>query len=92
MEFEAGDRVLLSTRNLNLKGPAKGSKKLLPKWVGPFQVTKWVNKVAYRLALPGSMSRIHDIFHVSLLKEYRNDGRVQPPPLEIEGKTSKWSG
>ncbi len=25
--------------------------------------------------------RIHPVFHVSLLQPYREDGRVQPPPL-----------
>ena len=28
--------------------------------------------------------RIHRVFHVSLLKPYRSDGRVQPPPLPVE--------
>lgn len=30
------------------------------------------------------MSRLHDVFHVSLLEPYRSDGRVQPPPPPVE--------
>jgi hypothetical protein len=33
------------------------------------------------------MSRIHDVFHISLLKPYHSDGTVQPPPpIEIDGE------
>ena len=34
--FSVGDQVLLSTKNMNLKH-AERSRKLLPRWVGPFQ-------------------------------------------------------
>ena len=42
-------------------------------------IEKIVSPVAFKLRLPKSM-RIHDVFHVSLLKPYRSDGNVQPPP------------
>jgi hypothetical protein len=85
LSFQVGDKVLLSSSNLKLKGPA--CRKLWPKWLGPFTVTKCVGKVAYELALPPSM-KVHKTFHVSLLKPYRDDGRVQPPPppVEVEGE------
>ena len=78
--FSVGDEVLLSTKNISLKGP--GVRKLLPRWVGPFKVSKQVGKVAYELDLPSNM-KIHNVFHVSLLKPYHPSGRTQPPPPAV---------
>ena len=47
MSFAVGDKVLLSTRNLNLTG----SRKFKDKFVGPFVVQQRIGEVAYRLDL-----------------------------------------
>ena len=83
MKFEPGDKVLLNSKNIKFKKVGKvGSKKFMPKWIGPFTVVKMVGQAAVQLLLP-SQYRIHDVFHVSLLSKYRESGRVQPPaPVE----------
>jgi hypothetical protein len=82
-DYSVGQEVLLSTKNIRFRGPY--SSKLLPKWIGPFTVVAKVGKAAYRLKLLGNM-RIHDVFHVSLLKPYVSGHGAPPPPiLSVEG-------
>jgi transposase InsO family protein len=67
MQFKKGDLVGLSTKNLRLKG----SKKLAPRFIGPFRILQAIGKQAYRLSLPRQYDRIHNVFHVSLLEPWR---------------------
>jgi len=78
--YQVGQEVLLSTRNLAFKGFKKANaKKLLPRWIGPFQIEALVGKVAVRLSLLKTMG-IHPVFHVSLVKPYLHDGTSAAPP------------
>jgi hypothetical protein len=63
-EYKVGDKVLLSTKYLNLKH-SKKSCKLLPKWIDPFKVVQVVEPVAYKLKINHGW-RVHPVFHVSL--------------------------
>jgi hypothetical protein len=82
VELAVGQNVLLSTINFKLAHP--GTRKLLPKWVGPFKVIERIGKVAYKVELSPNL-KMHNVFHVQLLKKYRDNGKVQvpPPPIEI---------
>ena len=44
--------------------------KLSPRFIGPFEILERIGVVAYRLALPPSMSGVHEVFHVSMLRKY----------------------
>ena len=46
------------------------SGKLSPRFIGPFEIHERVDTVEYRLALPPSMSGVHKVFHVSMLRRY----------------------
>ena len=79
--FEVGEFALLATKGLEPSPLA--TKKLLNKWLSPFEVIKRVGEVAYELSLPASMSRIHPVFHVPLLRKYKDGGRVSSPPPAV---------
>ncbi|MCG8409648.1 MAG: chromo domain-containing protein, partial [Phycisphaerales bacterium] len=78
--YTAGDMVLLSTRNLKIKGiPGK----LQKRFVGPFQVVETIGQQAYRLALPDTW-KIHNVFHVSLLKRFNAASLQEDQPVTPE--------
>ena len=88
-KFKVDDMVLLSTKNLSLED-GSGSRKLNPKFCGPFKITQKINDVTFRLKLSEPMiaRRIHDTFHVSLLKPFKDDlfERYESPlpPVHIQ--------
>ena len=47
--------------------------KLSPRFFGPYEVIEKVGLVAYKLALPPELEKIHIMFHVSMLRRYRSD-------------------
>ena len=47
--------------------------KLSPRFIGPFEILERVGTIAYQLALPPSMSGVHEMFHVSMLRKYTPD-------------------
>ena len=73
LEFEVGDHISLKVN------PKRGvvrfgeRGKLSPRFNGPFEILERVGTFAYWLALPPSMSGVHEVFHVSVLREYTPD-------------------
>jgi hypothetical protein len=79
LDFKSGDFVMLSTKNLRLKGEKDHPlprRKLLPRFIGPFAITAKVGLVAYTLHLPNTF-RCHPTFHVSLLRAYTPGSTAQ---------------
>ncbi|GJW59924.1 reverse transcriptase domain-containing protein [Tanacetum coccineum] len=78
------DHVLLKV--LPWKGVVRFGKKskLAPRFVGPFEITKRISLVAYRLRLPQELNNVHDMFHVSNLKKRLADPTLHIPLEEIQ--------
>jgi len=51
-------------------GRALRSRKLSPKFLGPYQISRRIGPVAYEIALPPQLANLHPVFHVSQLRKY----------------------
>nr|CAN79605.1 hypothetical protein VITISV_011118 [Vitis vinifera] len=81
LEFEVGDHVFFKVSPMKsiMRFGRKG--KLSPRFVGPFEVLETVGTLTYKVALPLSLSKIHNVFHVSTLRKYIYD---PSPVVELE--------
>jgi hypothetical protein len=71
--YEVGDRVFLWVKPHKSSIKFGKGTKLSPRFMGPFEIVERKGPVAYRLALPDSLRRMHDVFHVSVLRHYISD-------------------
>ena len=76
--------MLLSSKTLHLPG----TRKLRARYVGPFGVMECIGKTTYRLDLRSRFKDVHNVFHVSQLKEHIPGGSYTnpPEPVKVEGK------
>jgi len=64
LEFQVGDKVFLKV------SPTRGIKrfrvrdKLSPRYLGPYEMFKKMNLVAYRLGLQIELEHVHNVFHI----------------------------
>ena len=68
-----GDHVFLKV--MPKRGVVRFGKreKLALRYIEPFKILERVGIVAYRLALPSSLSGVHEVFHVFMLRKYTLD-------------------
>ncbi|XP_070664515.1 uncharacterized protein [Malus domestica] len=83
--YNVGDWVFLKLSPW--KGMVRFGKKgkLSRRYIGSYMIIERVGEVAYRLELPPELSKVHDVFHVSMLRNYVSDPLhvIPPQPLEI---------
>ena len=78
--------------------------KLSPRYIGPFEIVERIGPVAYRLDLLEELSRVHNVFHISMLRKYisnpshvleapeielRDDLSYEEQPVQILGREEK---
>ena len=69
-EFTVGYKVLLRVKPQKSTIKFGKNAKFPPRYVGPFEVLEVVKRMAYKIALPPVLARMHNIFHVSYLKKF----------------------
>ena len=84
VRYEIGEKVFLKVSPWKkvMRFGRKG--KLSPRFIGSYEVIEKVGPVAYRLALPSELEKIHKAFHVSMLRRYRLDPSHVVPSETIE--------
>ena len=73
IRYEIGEKVFLKVSPWKKVMRFGKNGKLSPRFIGPYEVIEKVGPVAYRLALPPELEKIHSVFHVSMLRRYRSD-------------------
>ncbi|KAG8503264.1 hypothetical protein CXB51_001221 [Gossypium anomalum] len=90
IEYQVGDKVFLKVSPWKkiLRFGRKG--KLSPRFIGPYEISERVGPVAYRLILSLELEKIHNVFHVSMLRRYRSGPShiINPSEVEIQSDMS----
>ncbi|XP_071917155.1 uncharacterized protein [Coffea arabica] len=85
--FSEGDWMYLRLQPYRQSSIAlRGNTKLSAKYFGPYKIEEKIGNVAYRLKLP-TTSKVHPVFHVSLLK--RKVGDKVTPTLQLPEMNEK---
>ena len=73
LEFAIGDKVFLKISPMRRVIRVSKRNKLDPRFIGPFEILERIGPLAYRLALPPELEKMHNVFHVSQLRKYISD-------------------
>ncbi|XP_073273249.1 uncharacterized protein [Primulina huaijiensis] len=73
LEFAVGDHVFVKVAPL--KGDMRFDKKgkLSPRFIGPFEILEKIKTLAYRVALPPMLARVHNVFYILMLRNYMSN-------------------
>ena len=73
IRYEIGEKVFLKVSPWKKVMRFGKNGKMSPRFIRSYEVIEKVGPVAYRLALPPELEKIHNVFHVSILRRYKSD-------------------
>jgi hypothetical protein len=90
-DFKVGEHVFLKVKVKRSSIRLGCYPKLAARYCGPFEILEKIGSVAYILAFPTSM-RVHNVFHVSLLKKYgpNPDHIIDWTVIRVENEGDLW--
>jgi len=65
LEIAARDHEFMRVAPTKSVRRAIKSRKLSPKFIGPYQILRKMGPVAYEIAIPPQLVNLHNVFHVS---------------------------
>ena len=65
-------------------------RKLSPRYIGPFEIVERIGPVACRLDFSEELFRVHNVFHISMLRKYISDPShvLETPEIELRDDLS----
>ena len=82
-QFNVGDLVLVKLQPYRQHSVAlRKIQKLSMRYFGPFEIEARIGEVSYKLKLPNT-TRMHSVFHISLLKAFRGSPSQTYLPLPL---------
>lgn len=86
--FSVGDMVLVKLQPYGQHSAIhRTSYKMSKRYFGPFSIIARIGQVAYKLLLPQS-SKIHPVFHISILKKFIGNPPPNSPILRLQQPTT----
>ena len=84
IDYKVGDKIFLKVSPWRkiLRFGKKG--KLSPRFIGPYEILERIGPVAYRLALPPELAKLHNVFYVLMLWRYRFDESHILPVQDVQ--------
>ena len=73
IEYEVRDKVFLKVSPWRKILRLENKGKLSPRFIGPYEILERIEPVAYHLAFFPELAKLHNVFHVSMLRRYRYD-------------------
>ena len=73
IRYEIGEKAFVKVSPWKKVMRFRKKGKLSPRFISPYEVIEKVGPMAYILTLPPNLEKIHNVFHVSMLRRYRSD-------------------
>ncbi|XP_073033800.1 uncharacterized protein [Primulina eburnea] len=73
LEFAVVDHVFMKVTHMKGVMRFKKKGKLSPRFIGPFEILERFGTLAYRVAIPSDLARVHNVFHVSMPRKYMSN-------------------
>ncbi|XP_028102227.1 uncharacterized protein LOC114301477 [Camellia sinensis] len=85
-EYEVGDYVFIKVTLMKGQTQFRVKGKLASMYVGPYEIIDKINLVTYQVTLPPVMEQVHNVFHISMLRDYLRDPHhiIEPTHVLLE--------